>query len=977
MVSLKTQFAATQDFVQALKHDIGAENVAFDDITRLLYSTDASNYQIVPMGVTFPRHPDDVCAIHELAARYAMPVLPRGSGTSLAGQSVGQAVIIDFTRHLRRVRSINAETRTVQVETGLVHEHLNRQLQPLGLMFGPDPASANRATLGGCLANNSTGTHSILYRMTADHVRGLEVVLASGEKVSFGLNAAENSTTAALKARVRDILIRYADPIATRYPKTWRNVAGYALNRLNPDSIDLAQLIVGSEGTLGSIVSAEIALVERPRMTRLAIVHFDELRASLEIVPALIETSPSAIELLDKSLLDRTRRQIEFARRLTFVEGDPLALLVIEYYGDSEDELTAKIQNLEQCLTRQGHRGAVVVLSKLSDQADVWAVRKAGLGLLASIRGDAKPVALIEDAAVPVEHLAAYISRVDDIIRSEGAEMSIYAHASAGCLHVRPALNLKSGEGLRQYRAIAERTLAVILEFGGTTSSEHGEGLIRGEFSQRLFGAELTQAFREVKQLFDPQNRLNPNKVINLPPLDDPAILRYGPRYRVPLEIKQPYFDWSADYGFAGAVEMCNGAGVCRKEDSGTMCPSFMATRNEYDSTRARANILRLAMTGALGLDGMAHEKVKSVLDLCLSCKACKAECPSAVDMARIKAEFMATYRDKNGLPWQEWLFGNIHRLNRVGSLMPRFVKLAMSFPLLSAWVKRCLGIDQRRVLPRLARQRFSRWAGKRSMKSEVEESAIQETNAPILLIDTFTEFNHPEIGEALYYLHRQLNLPFRALRFSGSGCCGRPALSKGMLAQAKKMAGINVQFLTRVLAQEPSTRFMMLEPSCVSALRDDYPGLVEKTFQTQAYEIARRTLSVEEWLDECRGAGFMDKLPWDHQAREVILHGHCHQKALWGTSAALRLLKSIPEARVTELDAGCCGMAGSFGYQEYDVSMQIAEKRLYPTVRQYPQAIIAAAGTSCREQVSHIQGNARHPVEILAMACGWIWKKS
>lgn len=939
----------------ALAQVVGADNIAFDAISRFLYSTDASNYQIIPHGIAFPRHADDVCAIHEIASTYQVPILPRGGGTSLAGQAVGEAIVIDFTRHMRRIRSINADARTVAVEPGLILEHLNNQLKPLGLMFGPDPASANRATLGGCLGNNASGTHSILYRMTADHVRSMDVVLASGEKVHLEAGTGYGATLERLVDGVERVLRTYAEPIATHYPKTWRTVAGYALNRLDLKALDLTQLMIGSEGTLGSIVGAELALVERPRQTALAIVHFSELYAALEVVPTILETAPSAVELIDRLLLERTRHHPEFSRRLTFIEDDPEALLVVEYYGATIAELQHQLTQLQFRLQAYGHHQPVVLLMDTARQADVWAVRKAGLGLLASNRSDWKTIPVIEDAAVPVEYLADYIRLIEDIVRGEGAEMSLYAHASAGCLHVRPLLNLKTAEGLRQYRAIGEAAVEAVLSFGGTTSGEHGEGLVRSEFSQRLFGPELTQAFREIKHLFDPANLMNPGKVVDAPRMDDPALLRYGSQYTTPLTLVNTRYNWSSDQGFAGAVEMCNGAGVCRKEDSGTMCPSFMATRDERDSTRGRANILRLAMTGKLGLDAMSSPEVKSVLDLCLSCKSCKVECPSAVDMARLKAEFMANYHDSHGVPIAVRLISNIHRLSRLASLAPKVSNM------LRPVMKAVMGMASQRDLPIYAPQRFSRW--RRHQKSEGSQAA------PILLLDTYTEYFHPEIGRALAYLMAQGGYTLRVERLAGEGCCGRPALSKGLLDQAKRMATANVEYLSQRIEHDSTIQWMFLEPSCMSAFIDDYPTLVNPSQQPYASQVAQHIQSVEQWLATWVPTA---NLQWDGQAREVLLHGHCHQKALWGTHDSLQLLKTIAAVSVTELNAGCCGMAGSFGYEHYVVSMAIAERRLYPAVHENPDAILATSGTSCREQVAHIGKQAKHPVVILAEACGW-----
>ncbi|MBI5957360.1 MAG: FAD-binding oxidoreductase, partial [Chloroflexi bacterium] len=611
--------------------------VRFDLTTRLLYSTDASNYQIEPVGVVFPRHADDVIAAHTIAFRYGVPLLPRGAGSSLAGQTVGCALVMDLSRHMGRVTAINAEAKTVHVQPGMVLGHLNAQLAPLNLMIGPDPASADRATVGGCMGNNATGMHSILYGMFGDHVRAVDVVLADGTRLKLGEGAPASPLRDQLEARIRQIVIDNADEIKLRYPKTWRTVAGYPLNRLDPAALNLATLLVGSEGTLGTVVELEMALVARPRRTRLAILHYTRARAALEAVPTILEVEPSAVELIDKVMLDLTRAHPEYSRYLSFVEGDPEVLLVVEFFGESDVDLSAKVDRLKSHLAQHGYNETIKIAATDSQIGDVMKVRKAGLGLLLSTRGSDKFTHFIEDAAVPVEHLPDYIDGVQRIARENGARTAMYAHASAGCLHIKPLLNLKSAEGMRQYRAIGEAVADLVISFGGTTSGEHGEGLSRGEFSKKLFGPQVTEAFRQVKAAFDPRGLMNPGKVVDVGPLDDPATLRFGPQYAVPYTLQQPRLDWSLDGSYAEAVEMCNGAGVCRKEGSGVMCPSYMATRDETHSTRGRANILRLAMSGKVSPQGLADKQVYDVLDLCLSCKACKAECPSLVDMARLK----------------------------------------------------------------------------------------------------------------------------------------------------------------------------------------------------------------------------------------------------------------------------------------------------------------------------------------------------
>ncbi len=951
----------------ALERDLRAAldgEVRFDTTTRLLYSTDASNYQIEPIGVAFPRHAGDVAAAHQIAARHGVPLLPRGAGSALAGQTVGYALVLDLSRHMRRVQSVDVEARRVRVQSGMVLGQLNAQLAPLDLMVGPDPASADRATVGGCLGNNATGMHSILYGMFSDHVAGVEVVLADGERLALGANAPVHPRAAALAAEVSAILDRYAGEIAARYPRTWRTVAGYALNRLDPQAPDLAQLFVGAEGTLGTVTEIDLALVPRPRMTRLALVHYGELHAALESVPGLLEVGPSAIELLDKMLLDMTRAHPDYSRHLTFVEGDPAAVLAVEFYGESADELAANIDRLKQKLAALGHRERIVIAESEARAADVLKVRKAGLGLLMSMRGDFKPVPFIEDAAVPVEHLAAYVAGVERIVAENGARMALYAHASAGCLHIRPLLNLKSAEGLRQYRAIAEATSDLVLTYHGTTSGEHGEGLSRGEFSRKLFGPVLTEAFREVKRAFDPQGLMNPGKVVDVGPMDDPRTLRYGPEYATPLAPARTRLDWSHDGGFAGAVEMCNGAGVCRKEGTGTMCPSFMATRDEQDSTRGRANILRLAMTGHLSAEGLTDRRVAEVLDLCLSCKACKAECPSLVDMARLKAEFTAAYYDRHGAPLRARLFGNIHHLNRLGSLFPPLAN-AMLRSAPGRWALARIGVAPERTLPTLARQRFSVWA--RRHGAVFPPGAAE---APILIADTYTEYNTPHLGQAALRVAQAAGCRVEVWGPRELDCCGRPLISKGLLDGARSLAIKNVRRMAPIVAR--GERFMLLEPSCAAAFRDEYAGLVPAALRDDARRVGAATITVEEWLAEIGAAGRLPPERFDAQPREVLLHGHCYQRALWGTTATHLALRLIPNCRVTELDDGCCGVAGSFGYERehYALSMQIGEQRLLPAVRAAPEAIIAASGVSCREQVQHGAGRtALHPVEVVAAA--------
>ncbi len=966
MVQRKIHFDLEQlnaELVQALEGD-----VRFDQMTRLLYSTDASSYQIEPIGVVLPKHAADVVAVHEIAAKHGVPLLPRGGGSSLAGQTVGYALVLDCSRYMNRVVRVDPEAKTVRVQPGMVLGLLNNQLAPLGLMFGPDPASAERATVGGCLGNNATGMHSILYGMFGDHLRAVDAVLADGTRIVFGAGAEANSQRERLEAEVRRIVLENADEIARRFPKVWRTVSGYALNRLDPDNLNLARLFAGSEGTLGTAVEIELALVDRPVQTRMAVMHYDDMRAMFEMVPAILEVGPSAVEMVDKPLLDLTRAHPDYSRLLTFIEGDPAALLMVEFYGESDAELSAKVDRLKSHLAQQGYRGTTIIAETEQQKANAIKMRKAGFALLMGLRGEKKPLSFVEDAAVPVEHLADYVSAVQAIVASHGASLVMLGHASAGCLHIHPILNLKTAEGLRQYRAIGEACANLVLMYGGTTSGEHGEGLSRGEFSEKLFGPQLVEAFRQVKRAFDPLGLMNPGKVVDVGSMDDADILRYGPKHAVPYAPERVRLDWSADGGFPAAVEMCNGSGVCRKEGTGVMCPSFMATREESASTRGRANALRAAMTGKLGPLGLADARVYEVLDLCLSCKACKAECPSLVDMARIKTEYTAQYYDQHGVPLRSWVFGHIHRMNQLGSLTPGLANMVMRSPL-ARWAFKRLGVAMERQLPLFARERFSVWYRKQYGRQDKETTGQPDgRKAPILIADTYTEYNYPYLGQAALRVAKAAGFQLRVWGPREIDCCGRPLISKGLLDDARWLARHNVKRMAPLVRS--GERFMLIEPSCAAAFRDEYPDLVPAEQRADAQRVAQAVITVEEWLAEVADLGLLAGADFDDTPGQIVLHGHCYQRALWGTGAAHRALGLIPNCELSELDDGCCGVAGSFGFEaeHYDLSVQIGEQRLLPAVREAPDAIIVASGVSCREQIEHGTGRrALHPVELLA----------
>ena len=967
---LSNAIQATQSLVNDLTQAI--EQVAFDRMTRLLYSTDASIYQMMPVGVVFPKNADEISAAIEIAAQHQVPVLPRGGGSSLCGNSIGHALILDLSRYMDQIITIDPEQRLVKTQPGITLGILNQSLAKNNLMFGPDPASADRATIGGIIGNNSAGARSIIYGMTHDHVLACDVLLSDGKRATFDSFEGDWTTRGnrpALEGKIYQtipkVLKKYKYVIANRYPKTFRHVAGYNLHLLAKQTrFNLSQLLVGSEGTLGIVSEATLNLVPIPKRKRLALVHFDDLRASLEATPVILESNPTAIELLDKLLLDLTRDKVEYRRLLTFVEGDPQVILLVEFAGETESELDAGIQRLKAKLKQIRHSQPLVVVSDPAQQANVWYVRKVGLGIFMSVRGDTKPIPGIEDAAVPVEHLADYITELHQCIYEAGIEqIAMYAHASAGCIHVRPLINLKSKTGIRQLRQVGEKSLELVLKYNGTISGEHGDGLARSEFSEKLFGSELAQAFREIKATFDPQNSLNPGKVVDAPRIDDEVLMRYGSHYNVPQALGATAFSFTSEGSFASAVEMCNGAGVCRKTNHGVMCPSFQATRDETHSTRGRANALRSAMMGLLGPQGMTAKELYDVLDLCLSCQACKSECPSSVDMARLKAEFLHGYYQEHGIPWLAWIFANIGTLNRLGQPFAPLANALLAGP--GKWLMNGLGVHSKRAMPKFAKQSFTTWFDKHHSLIPTR----QESNGQVIFFhDTFMQHNQPHIGKAAVKVLETAGYQVTVLKEKRDS--GRPAVSKGLLNEAKKLAKHNIDLLAPYARQ--GIPIVGCEPSSVIMLIEEYRDLVSEEDADNAKAVAQATKMLDQFIIQETKAGRLN-LEFDETPRHVLFHGHCQQKATFGTQSVHQMLTLIPNCTVNEIDAGCCGMAGSFGYEKehYDLSIQIAEISLAPAVRAAGQkTIICAMGTSCRDQIEHTtERGTLHPIEVLAAA--------
>jgi FAD/FMN-containing dehydrogenase/Fe-S oxidoreductase len=952
--------------MQALSQHLQGE-VRSDPYSRVLYSTDASIYQIEPLGVVLPRTEEDVEITLRLAAEQGVPVLPRGAGTSLAGQSVGAALHLDCSKYLNRILELNVGERWVRVEPGVVLDELNAFLAPHGLQFGPDVATSNRATLGGMIGNNSAGARSILYGRTGDHIRSLRFRLAGGWALeTHPLTPEELQAKLAVEGpegdlyrRVQGILEAHHEEILARYPKVLRCVSGYNLKALVEDRpFDLGQLLLGSEGTLGVVTEATLNLVPKPARKALALIHFQDLLASLEATQEILPFGPAAVEVIDRMVLDLARQSPEAARAMTFVEGDPEAILMVEFYGDTEEELGGKIDRLEAHLRKAGYGYCWGRALTAAAQADVWKVRKAGVGLLMGLIGDAKPISFVEDTAVSVEQLPEFVRRFQALVAAQGTTASIYAHASVGCLHIRPVLNLKTAEGVATMRRIAEGVRDLVLEFGGAMSGEHGDGLARSEWNESLFGPQLYQAFREIKGAFDPHNLLNPGKIVDAPAMTEN--LRYGPGYRTrPI---QTFLDFSREGGFDRAVELCNGSGVCRKKLEGTMCPSYQVTLEEEHSTRGRANVLRAILSGQLPPEEWTGERLRQVLDLCLACKGCRGECPSRVDMAKLKYEFLAHYHQAHGRPLRSWLFGHIALLNALGC---RLAPLANGF-LRTSLARRGLarlGIAPQRSLPPLARPTFEAWfKSRQGRKGENGKGKRGEGRRQVVLFhDTFLNFNYPSIGraavEVLEAAGWEVILPRKK-------CCGRPLISQGMLREAQANARYNVAQLAPFA--EAGIPIVGCEPSCVLTLRDEYRDLID---DPRREVVAAHTFLIEEFLVQLHQAGELP-LRFTEAPQQILFHGHCHQKALVGTSPTLTMLRWPPRWEVSEVDSGCCGMAGAFGFERehYEFSLQVGAQRLFPAIQALPpEAWVVAPGASCRQQIEHATGRrAWHPIEAL-----------
>lgn len=934
--------------------------VRFDAYSQALYSTDASIYQMVPVGVVIPRDAEDVLTVVEACRDYGVPLLPRGGGTSLAGQGCNHAVVIDFTKYMHRVLEVNPTEGWARVEPGITIDELNAAVRPYGLHFAPDPTTTNRATVGGAIGNNSCGAHSILYGKTVDHVLALQVFLADGTQTTFrkvspqewegklALNTLEGQAYRTLQRLVQE----HREEILRRYPQIQRRVGGYNLDLFLEGETNLARLIVGSEGTLAVYTEAMVRLVPLPRRTGLAILHYRSLFEAGEDTPPLLEEHPAAIELVGDTILRQAKSQLSLARRMGFIQGDPGAILIVEAFGESEGEVQALLERIKANAERRGLAYAITFALTPAQQADVWAVRRGGLGLLMGIKGDTKPLPFVEDTAVAPSRLPDFMRRFDEVVRSHGTSATYYGHASVGCLHIRPLINLKTVEGVQRMEGIASDIADLVLQFGGALSGEHGDGRVRGVFNERMFGPRLYQAFRDLKRAFDPQGILNPGKIVDCPPMT--TDLRFSPSYRtVPVKT---HLDFSADMGFARAVEMCNGVGACRKVLTGTMCPSYMVTREEEHSTRGRANALRAVLSGLLPPSEFTSQRLYQVLDLCLECKGCKAECESSVDMAKLKYEFLAHYYKAHGWPLRTRLFANIATLGRLGSATAPLSNWLASSPL-GRWAVGRLGIHPRRPLPPFARPTFTAW-----FRRHTPAPQAGRKGEVVLFHDTFMDYHYPSVGRAAVALLERAG--YRVL-LAPKVCCGRPLISKGMLERAREHARRNVEALFPYA--QKGIPIVGCEPSCLLTLRDEYPDLLAGDERVRT--VAQQAVLLDTFLVRLAEGGNLD-IPWTPFPKKVLVHAHCHQKALVGYEATMKALRLVPQAQVEFVDAGCCGMAGAFGFERehYDISLKIGERRLFPAVRSNAGAQVVITGVSCRQQIEHGTGvRPLHLAEFLA----------
>ncbi|QWG17088.1 FAD-binding protein [Bradyrhizobium sediminis] len=948
-------------------------DVFFDPFNRGRYATDASFYQLMPAGVVIPRTMDEALRALAIVRDDGRVVTPRGGGTSQCGQTVNHGIVIDFSKHLNRIVSLDVESRSCVVEPGIVLDDLNRQLRKHGLWFPVDVSTASRATIGGMAGNNSCGGRSLRYGTMRDNTLAMDAALADGKQLHFGeVSPGDNGPD--LFRDMLDLGAREAAEIAEKFPKVQRRVGGYNLDALVPRNApnNLAHLLVGSEGTLAFTTQIELKLWPVIRNKVLGVCHFGSFYEAMNAAQHLVKLRPIAVELVDRTMLALGREIAMFQPIIgTAVRGDPDAVLIVEFAEEDQAENIRRLKQLGGLMGDLGFGwnnpqrkwGGVVEITEPALQTGIAEFRAAGLNVMMSMKQEGKPVSFVEDCAVPLPHLADYTARLNEIFARHGTRGTMYAHASEGCLHVRPVLNLKLEKDVAAMRAIAEDTFAMVREYKGSHSGEHGDGMVRSEFHEAMFGPRIIADFREVKHRFDPDNVLNPGKIVDAPKMDDRTLFRYPPDYRVP-ELKTA-LDWStypgAGGGFQGAVEMCNNNGACRKLEGGVMCPSYRATRNEKDVTRGRANTLRLAISGQLGPDALASDEMMDTMKLCVSCKACRHECPTGVDMAKMKIEVLAARAARQGLSLRDRLVGYLPRYAALASRFAPLANLRNNSPLLRKLFEKFAGISARRALPEWRRDMF---------RSDAETVGPADGREVVLFADTFNRaYERENLDAALRVLVAggyRVHIP-KPVDNGRPLCCGRTFLSAGLVDQARteldRLVATYAPFTTRGMP------IIGLEPSCLLTLRDE---LLSLRSDDTARGISAHALLFEEFLVREAEAGRL-QLPLGPVAAKTIVHGHCHQKSFGAFKPVEQVLRLVPDLNVETIESSCCGMAGAFGYgaETYQASMEMAELSLLPAVRRADAAtLVVADGTSCRHQIKDGAGRgALHVARVLAMS--------
>lgn len=953
-----------------------------DKTHRLLYATDASSYREIPLAVARPKDTEDIKMLIRFAREYQTSLIPRTAGTSLAGQVVGNGIVVDVSKYMTSILEVNEKEKWIRVEPGVVLEEMNDTLKPYGLFFGPETSTANRCMIGGMVGNNSCGLHSLIYGSTRDHTLSVKAILSDGSEAEFGpltkKEFEERCHGEKIENKIyQNINVILSDPvnrenIHKEYPheEIPRRNTGYAIDLLldtevfsdTTEEFNFAKLIAGSEGTLAFMTEIMLNLIPLPPPVKAVIpVHCQTIRDSLHANLIARKYNPGAIELMDKTILDLTKDHLEHSKNRFFIDGDPGAILIVEFARDSMEEIEALTSQMEKEIRQSGHGFHFPVITG-DDITRVWNLRKAGLGILSNMPGDRKPVSVIEDTSVIPEHLPEYIAEVEELLERLGLSTVFHAHIATGEIHLRPVLDLKKRKDVELFHTVGEESAKLVKKYKGSLSGEHGDGRLRGEFIPLVIGEKNYQLIKSIKHSWDPENIFNPGKIVDTPRMN--TFLRYEPE-KESREI-ETVFDFSKDMGILRAVEKCNGSGDCRKSHliGGTMCPSYMATKDENKSTRARANILREILTNSTSRNPFNSNEVYEVMDLCLMCKACKSECPSSVDITKYKAEFMQHYYDANGIPLRTQAIAYITDLNRLGALVPSVFNFFVSNVMTSGLMKLLLGFAPKRTIPKLYKATLRSWAGRHLNKLNPENPK----GKVFLFADEFTAFNDTETGITAIKLLTQLGYEVHIPKHLQSG---RTFLSKGLVRKAKKIASKNIALLKDIITEE--TPLIGIEPSGILTFRDEYTELAQPGLIEDAKELSKHCLMFDEFIVREIEKGNINKDLFTGEKARIRLHGHCHQKALATTGPTKEML-SLPENyEVDEIPSGCCGMAGSFGYEKehYNLSMKVGELVLFPEVRKTTDdVIIAAPGTSCRHQINDGTGRkAWHPLEVLYRA--------